>query len=187
MTYDRFEDLPVWKAAVDLAMRLFTLTDRADFPHKGDLKSQLERASLSISNNIAEGFERGSTTELINFLYIARGSAGEVRSMLKLIQAMESASSIASEATSLASQVESISRQLRAWADKLQNTEVKGQRHLNDQKRKQYDDERRAQAFVERIKAEHEVRMQQLLSDQARRRESSGDETDQDPKKPYPK
>ena len=46
---------------------------------------QLERAVLSVSNNIAEGFERGTTNELLQFIYIARGSAGEVRSMLSLL------------------------------------------------------------------------------------------------------
>ena len=45
----------------------------------------MDRAALSVSNNIAEGFERGTTNELLQFIYIARGSAGEVRSMLALI------------------------------------------------------------------------------------------------------
>ena len=46
----------------------------------------LERAALSVSNNIAEGFERGTTNELLAFLYIARGSAGEVRSMMRVLE-----------------------------------------------------------------------------------------------------
>jgi four helix bundle protein len=50
------------------------------------LQDQLERAALSVSNNIAEGFERGTTNELLAFIYIARGSAGEVRSMLCFIE-----------------------------------------------------------------------------------------------------
>ena len=79
MKYDRFEDLPVWKAAIDLAQRIYAHTRDRFYSQPGDLRDQLRRAALSVSNNIAEGFERGSTAELLAFLYIARGSAGEVR------------------------------------------------------------------------------------------------------------
>src|SRR5581483_5695504 len=82
MKYDRFEDLPVWKAAVELAVGIDRLVADRVLRSKGDLADQLQRATLSISNNIAEGFERGTTAELVYFLYIARGSAGEVRSSL---------------------------------------------------------------------------------------------------------
>jgi four helix bundle protein len=67
---------------------MFEWTQLASFRGKGDLANQLQRAALSISNNIAEGFERGSTKELLNYLYIARGSAGEVRSMLCVMERM---------------------------------------------------------------------------------------------------
>jgi four helix bundle protein len=77
MKYSNFEELPVWKAAIQFALRVFEFTSKADFRGLGDTKNQLERAALSISNNIAEGFERGSTKELINFLYFSIGSAGE--------------------------------------------------------------------------------------------------------------
>ena len=76
MKYERFEDLPVWKAAIDLAVRVYALTRDRFFSQAGDLRDQLRRAALSVSNNISEGFERGSTAELLAFLYFARGSAG---------------------------------------------------------------------------------------------------------------
>jgi len=82
MKYDRFEQLPVWQAGIELAHRIYKMTEISTFRMRGDLCSQLRRAALSVSNNIAEGFERGTTEELLTFLYIARGSAGEVRSML---------------------------------------------------------------------------------------------------------
>src|SRR5262249_15713424 len=89
--YDRFEHLPVWKAAIDLAARVYALTSERFFAQSGDLRDQIRRAaSLSVSNNIAEGFERGSTAELLAFLYIARGSAGEVRSMLHFVDRLMS-------------------------------------------------------------------------------------------------
>jgi len=82
--YTRFEDLPVWKSAIDLAVQIYFLTAQEEFRAQRGLRDQLERAVVSISNNIAEGFERGTTQELLTFLYIARGSSGEVRSMLSL-------------------------------------------------------------------------------------------------------
>jgi four helix bundle protein len=86
MTYERFEDLPVWNAAQHLGVDIFALVNHRCFSGQGDLRDQLQRASLSISNNIAEGFERGTTSELICFLYYARGSAGETRSSLLFAQ-----------------------------------------------------------------------------------------------------
>ena len=62
MKYSNFEYLPVWKAAIDFALRVFEFTEKAEFRGLGDTRNQLERATASISNNIAEGFERGSTT-----------------------------------------------------------------------------------------------------------------------------
>jgi four helix bundle protein len=145
MTYDRFEDLPVWKAAVELAVGVDRLARDRVLRSKGDLVNQLERAALSVSNNIAEGFERGTTAELIYYLYVARGSAGEVRSCLHVAVRMHDGQR--AQIDPLISQCLSISRQLRGWADTLQNSEIKGQRHLNDSARKEWDQTRRAEAF----------------------------------------
>jgi four helix bundle protein len=156
-TYKRFEDLPVWNAAVDLGLGIFALTQDRAFNQQGDLRSQLRRAALSVSNNIAEGFERGTTNELLNFLYIARSSAGEVRSMLLFaermnhIQRAANAAHLKSQISDLKSQAESCSRQLRAWADSLQNSTIKGQRHLTNASRACYDKRQRADAFMAKL------------------------------------
>ena len=121
MKYQRFEDLPVWQTAADVAAKLFTWTSQTWFRGKGDLANQLQRATLSISNNIAEGFERGSTSELLQFLYIARGSAGEVRSMSCVMDRMEAGDDLRSQIADFKSDCESISRQIRGWANSLQN------------------------------------------------------------------
>src|SRR5262245_58342048 len=88
MKYRRFEELPVWKSAIDFAGRIYALTATQEFRSQRSLRDQLERAVVSISNNIAEGFERGTNQELLTFIYIARGSSGEVRSMLCLIESL---------------------------------------------------------------------------------------------------
>lgn len=145
MKYERFEDLPVWRAASDLAVRVFALGEKTPLRRHRSLRDQIERATLSVSNNIAEGFERGTTNELLAFLYIARGSAGEVRSMLCVMDRMPAFSDLKSEISDLNSQAESISRQLRGWAQHLQDSPIRGQRHLtsksrqNDQTRRDRD------------------------------------------------
>ena len=65
MKYNRFEDLPVWNAAIVMADQLYDFTESPVFERRLSLRDQLERATLSISNNIAEGFERGTTAELV--------------------------------------------------------------------------------------------------------------------------
>jgi four helix bundle protein len=158
MTYKRFEDTPVWQAAHDLGMALFALLEDRAFDRKGDLRDQLQRAVLSISNNIAEGFERASTDELIRFLYIARGSAGEVRSMLRFAVALceqgvlrSQISDLKSQISSLIPRVESVSRQIRGWTETLQNSPIKGQRHLNDSTRAEADQLRRTHDFMDQL------------------------------------
>src|SRR5882672_10023700 len=136
MKYKRFEDLPVWKDAIELAVRTFALTARPCFRGHAGTRNQLENAVVSISNNIAEGFERGTTQELLTFIYISRGSAGETRSMLCLLERAPGFEDLRSEISDLRSKAESISRQLRAWADSLQNSDIRGQRYLNDKSRR---------------------------------------------------
>lgn len=77
-----FEDLLVWQMGIELVKRVYVLTANAWFSKDFDLRSQIRRASVSIPTNIAEGFERASRKEYLNFLNIAKGSAGEVRSLL---------------------------------------------------------------------------------------------------------
>jgi len=151
MTYERFEDVPVWQAAANLYEATEDLLENESFHASRGYRDQLDRAALSVSNNIAEGFERGTTNELLAFLYIARGSAGEVRSMLclKLRRADKAKwpSDLKSQISNLKSLAESCSRQLRGWADSLQNSDIKGQRHLNDKSRQADDQKKRASAF----------------------------------------
>lgn len=151
MTYQRFEDLPVWKCAAQLYEETETLLEDPALNASRGFRDQLDRAALSVSNNIAEGFERGTTNELLAFLYIARGSAGEVRSMLAVKMRKMGQSPVKSRFSSLISLAESCSRQLRAWADQLQNSEIRGQRHLTNHSRNQADQKKRAADFQKKL------------------------------------
>ena len=80
-TINRFEEIIAWQKSKDLAVLLYkTFNESRD----SGFKNQIQRAAVSMSNNIAEGFERQTNKEFKNFLYIAKGSAGEVRSMLSI-------------------------------------------------------------------------------------------------------
>lgn len=163
MTYGRFEDLPVWKLGIEIAGRVYEFTQKArgELPHS--FRDQLERAALSISNNVAEGFERGTTNELLAFLYIARGSAGEVRSMLRFLeQRFGEESPAAREIAGLIRKAEECGRQLRGWADHLQNSGIQGQRHLNERSRREYESRKKAERarriIFEKLPENHPLR-----------------------------
>jgi four helix bundle protein len=136
MKYNRFEDLPVWNDAVDLAVHIYEFTSRKEFSSRHSLKDQLERAAVSVSNNIAEGFERGTNNELLAFLYIARGSAGEVRSMLCLLQRSPAFQQLSNDIKTLKAKAENCSRQLKGWAQSLQDSDFKGERHVNQRSKR---------------------------------------------------
>jgi four helix bundle protein len=167
MTYQRFEDVPVWQKAAELYEATEELLENRRFVATRGFKDQLNRASLSVSNNIAEGFERGTTNELLAFIYIARGSAGEVRSMLCLKErrAVKDnwSSDLKARISDLKSIAESCSRQLYGWADSLQNSEIKGQRHLTEESRRQHDQKRRAAVaqkdLLEKLPLNHPLRV----------------------------
>jgi four helix bundle protein len=151
MKYTRFEELPVWKAAIELAAQVYSLTDRPEFKSRYSLRDQIERAAVSVSNNIAEGFERGTTQELLTFLYIARGSCGEVRSMLCLLEALPVFDHLKFEISNLKLRAEGVSRQLRAWADSLQNSEIRGQRYLTNKTKLRTKEAREREEFLNEL------------------------------------
>ncbi len=82
MAIESFEDLAAWKKARELVKRVYAITKKEKFCKDFPLVSQIRRAAVSVMSNISEGFERGSNTEFLQFLYIAKGSCGEVRCQL---------------------------------------------------------------------------------------------------------
>ena len=81
MKFDRFEDIITWQKSKDLCKEIYLLFEKSN---DYSFKDQIQRASVSIMNNIAEGYERHTNNEFKHFLYISKGSCGEVRSMLTL-------------------------------------------------------------------------------------------------------
>ena len=79
---DRFEDLLIWQKARTLCQEVYKLTNQAPFKFDSRFVQQIHASPRSIMDNIAEGLERDGNKEFLNFLYIAKGSCGEVRSQL---------------------------------------------------------------------------------------------------------
>jgi four helix bundle protein len=169
MKYQRFEDLPVWQAAIELGRRVYSLTDNPAFKSRYSLRDQIERAAVSVSNNIAEGVERGTNQELLTFLYIARGSAGEVRSMLYLLNGMEPFRDLESEMRNLRERTDSISKQLGAWARSLQDSDLKGRRYVTEKTRQAAE---RARGHEEFLRQLEEMRKQGRRESEAKKAEA---------------
>ena len=82
MNYKRFEELPCWKKARELCQAVFDLINQAYFRKDFSLRNQIWSAVGSVMDNIAEGFDDGSTREFIRFLGYSQRSCGEVQSQL---------------------------------------------------------------------------------------------------------
>jgi len=113
-----FEDLPVWKSGRELVKRVYAFTHRPDVRRDEGFCDQIQRAAVSVTNNIAEEHERGTTVELVLFLFYSKGSAGEVRSMCW--NAEDIGYLPATEANELRQLAAGIGRQLHAWIESMQ-------------------------------------------------------------------
>ncbi|HVM47664.1 MAG TPA: four helix bundle protein [Candidatus Acidoferrum sp.] len=128
--YTKFEELPVWKEAARLYNRVLDLLEEPGVPLTPGFRNQLDRAALSVSNNVAEGFERVTANELLSFLAIARGSGGEVRSMMAVVKDRPRLKPHLRHLQDIRALAESCARQLTAWSNSLESSPVQGKRHL---------------------------------------------------------
>ena len=80
--FKKFEDMEVGKKSMNLTRLIYQTTNQPSFLKDYNLVSQIRKSAVSIASNIAEGLERDGNKELINFLYIAKGSCGELRCQL---------------------------------------------------------------------------------------------------------
>jgi len=148
MKYKSFEEIPVWRDSIDLARRVFLLSEDAAFRHQGDIANQLQRAALSVPSNIAEGFERGTIPELLQFIYFAKGSAGEVRSICHVVERLPRFTALASQVAEVRHLTESISNQLGAWARSQRDSPFQGKRYLDQPAREARETQKRRDTFM---------------------------------------
>ncbi|RJP39932.1 MAG: four helix bundle protein [Phycisphaerales bacterium] len=112
-TIERFEDIEAWRDTRALVKRVYELTGDGVFARDFVLRDQIRRAAMSIMSNVAEGLERGSPKDFVRFLYMAKGSAGEVRSQLYAAADLRYVSE--ERSMELRTIVESISRRIAAF------------------------------------------------------------------------
>jgi len=148
--YQKFEDLPVWQEAARLYNTALDLLEEPNVPLTPGYRNQLDRAALSVSNNIAEGFERVTTNELNGFLAIARGSAGEVRSMMAVVKDRPRLKAFVAKLQQIRTLAESCARQLTAWTTSIDQSSVHGKRHLT----KEMKDQRESAEKVRRYRTD---------------------------------
>lgn len=79
---ERFEDIDCWKEARQLVKLVYSLTNKEPFSRDWGLRDQIQRAAISITSNIAEGFESQGNREFVQFLFYAKRSSGELRAQL---------------------------------------------------------------------------------------------------------
>ena len=127
MKIKKFEDLESWKKARSLTNKVYEATAAGGFSRDFGLKDQIRRASISILSNIAEGFERGGDKEFLQFLAVAKGSCGEVRSQLYIAVDQGYLSQDLFE--KLVNHAGEIGRMISGLMKYLRNSELKGSKY----------------------------------------------------------
>ena len=124
MTLNNFEDLEIWKLSRTLSKEIYQITNSPEFNSDIRFRSQIRAAAGSIMDNIAEGFEREGKKEFTQFLYVAKGSCGEVRS--QLCRAMDIGFISTDQYTSLAEQTKRIGAKVSNMIRYLKTSEIEG-------------------------------------------------------------
>jgi|ERR687884_1974941 four helix bundle protein len=124
---ERFEDLDSWKTARVLTRLIYQVTSAGEFGRDFALRDQFRRASVSILSNIAEGFERTSNKEFLQFLAIAKGSCGEVRSQLYVALDQQYISS--EQFRALSDKAIEVSRLVSGLIKYLRQSELRGSKY----------------------------------------------------------
>jgi four helix bundle protein len=126
-TIQRFEDIVAWRKARELTRLIYVATKDGIFAKDFGLRDQLRRAAVSVMSNIAEGYERGGDKELIQFLSLAKGSCGEIRSQLHV--ALDQRYLTEAQFKDLYGRTEEISRLVAGFMSYLKNSGLKGPKY----------------------------------------------------------
>ncbi len=126
MKIEQFEDIQAWQKGRELTQSIYDFSRRREFARDFGLKDQIRRAAISITSNIAEGFERDGNREFLQFLSHAKGSCGEVRSQLYV--ALDENYVSEDEFRNLKEDCLSISRMLNGFMTYLRKHDAKGRK-----------------------------------------------------------
>lgn len=130
-TYTNFEDLEVWKLSREYCSEIYEIIETTSLKNNWKLRDQIDGASGSIMDNIAEGFERGGTKEFIQFLGFSKGSCGETRSQLYRI--FDRGFVDENKLKYLVTKSQQISKQINGFIKYLKQTDIKGYKFEEDQ------------------------------------------------------
>ena len=123
MATKSFEETELWQDAMALCTRIYFITHKSGLDKDFGLKDQIRRSAVSVPSNISEGFERGSNKQLIYFLYIAKGSCGELRTQIQIAHNLEYIEPI--EFNELKEKTNSISKQIAGFIKYLEQNPSK--------------------------------------------------------------
>ncbi len=126
MKIEKFEDLPIWQDARSIVNFVYGITDKKIF-RDSVLKMHIRKTAISIISNIAEGFERGSNKEFIQFLFISKGSVGELRAQIRI--SLDNKFISEEDFNSVISKSISLSRQVSKFIDYLRKSRITNLRH----------------------------------------------------------
>lgn len=124
----QFEDLEIFKKARELSRKIYNITTERDFQKDSRFVQQIHAAVGSIMDNIAEGFERDGNKEFIYFLYIAKGSCGEVRS--QIIRACDVGLINTETAKNLYNDCITLNKQIAGFIYSLKESSISGKKYL---------------------------------------------------------
>ena len=127
MATETFEELKIWQEARRLTNTVYDITRQSSFKNDFGFINQIRRAAVSITSNIAEGYERGGNQEFSQFLSMARGSSGEVRSQLYL--ALDLGYIEKEKCEILITEFKNVSRMIGSFMKYLKTSDIKGPKY----------------------------------------------------------